>query len=47
MSEGRKQGSEYNSCGCETHFYFDPFEVYEQALCSYHLKKVEVNNAGR
>ena len=35
----RKKGSEYLSCGCETHFYFEPFEIYEQELCRYHLEK--------
>ena len=47
MSEGtRKHGSEYASCGCMTNFYFDPFEIYEQELCTYHYKKSqEVANA--
>lgn len=39
----RKKGSEYASCGCETHFYFEPFEIYEQELCKYHKQKAEVS----
>ena len=37
----RKRGSEYQSCGCETHFYFEPFEVYEQELCGFHQRKLD------
>ncbi len=39
----RKGGSEYQSCGCETHFYFEPFEVYEQELCGWHQRKLDAN----
>ena len=35
----RKRGSEYLSCGCESHFYFDPFEIYKAEWCRYHLEK--------
>ena len=36
----RKRGSEYQSCGCETHFLFEPFEIVEQELCRHHKNKV-------
>ncbi len=37
----RKGGSEYLSCGCEHHFYFEPFEIYEQHLCRWHQEKLD------
>ena len=38
----RKKGSEYDlSCGCETHFWFEPFEIYEQYLCKWHQEKLD------
>ena len=35
----RKNGSEYSSCGCESHFWFEPFEIYEQELCNFHKNR--------
>jgi hypothetical protein len=32
----RKSGREINSCGCDTEFYFEPFEIIAQELCEYH-----------
>ena len=34
----RKQGREINSCGCDTSFYFEPFEIIEQELCYFHFQ---------
>ena len=35
----RKQGREINSCGCDTSYYFEPFEIIKQELCYFHYKK--------
>jgi hypothetical protein len=35
----RKRGREINSCGCDTEFFFEPFEIIAQELCYFHYKK--------